>query len=88
LYPILAELAQRVYAEEIALGLSQKQAALVARCVRCSDGYRAAWLAERAERLRERKKQGEEVGYCPCLTGCAECGGTPVHYWQEEEQND
>ena len=75
----LADLAERVYAEEIALGLSPKQAALVARCVRCSDEYRDAWLAGRAERLRECEEQKEELDYCPCLTGCPECGGVPNH---------
>ena len=74
----LANLAEQVYAEEIALGASPRDATLIAQFVRCSDEYRDAWLAERSERLREREEK-EELGYCPCLTGCPECCGVPNH---------
>lgn len=57
----LADLAQRVYAEELALGLSQQEAVLVARCVRCSDEYRDAWLAGRAERRKEKEEITDQV---------------------------
>ena len=74
-----ADLAERVYAEEIALGASPRDATLIAKFVRCSDEYRDVWLAERSERLREGEKREEELDYCPCLTGCPECGGVPNH---------
>lgn len=57
----LADLAERVYAEEFALGLSPKQAALVAHCVRCSDEYRDAWLAGRSERRKEKEESTDQV---------------------------
>lgn len=55
----LADLGQEVYADEIALGASAKDAAFQAICVMGSPAYRAAWLAERADRLRERQEKGE-----------------------------
>ena len=70
-----ATLAKLVYAEELALGASERDATLIAQLVRSSPGYRIAWLAERAAWRKEK----EEVGYCPCLTGCPECGGVPNH---------
>lgn len=75
----LTDLAQEVYAEEIADGPPPNTAAVIAMCALDSPEYWAAWLAEREERLREREEQEEELGYCPCLTGCPECGGVPNH---------
>ncbi len=74
-------LAQEIRDEEIALGTSPRDAAIIANSALGSSEYRAAWVAERAERREER----EEEDYCPCLTGCPECGGVPNHYWSKEE---
>ena len=52
-------LVERVYAEEVADGATRRQAARVATSVLVSPAYRAAWLAGRAERLREREEREE-----------------------------
>lgn len=66
-------LVEWIYAQEIADGATPKQAARVATSVLVSPEYRAAWLAGRSERLREREEQEEallaERSYAgnPCL---------------------
>lgn len=73
----LIELAQRAYDEEIAAGTPPEDAAFIANGILVSATYRAAWLAGRPERLREREEREET--YCACLTGCETCGGVPNH---------
>lgn len=54
-------LAKQVYEEELAMGTPPNTAAVIAMCAFDSPEYWAAWLAERAGRLREREEQEEAL---------------------------